>query len=125
MAGPHGDMSHTPFPYALWPLEAILEGMTQAARASAQRRLSAKRRKQNGTTLRPGGETPLWNRLVEEVQPLLKRRGEKAQLGRLLGVHRQAINEYFVARTRMPDAERVLLLQEWLRIRGAGKKPAW
>jgi len=40
-------------------------------------------------------------------------------------VHRQAVNEYFVSRTRMPDAERTLLLQEWLQARRPGKRPAW
>ena len=37
-------------------------------------------------TLAAGTSTPLWNQLVGEVLPLLKRRGEKAQLARLLGV---------------------------------------
>src|ERR1044071_1257466 len=104
-------MAFTPVPLSAWPLEAVLGAMDDAARASARRRMSAKRRPQNGATIRPGPETPLWNKLVADVLPLLKARGEKARLARLLGVHRQALNEYLVARTRMPDAERVLLLQ--------------
>lgn len=117
-------MAFTSTPLSAWPFEMLLGALSDIARASAQRRLS-RRRPQNGATLRPGPDTPLWNQLVAEVQPLLRRRGEKAQLARLLGVHRQAVNEYFVALTRTPDAERVLLLQEWLRVRKAGKRPSW
>lgn len=101
----------------------LIASLTAPARASARYRKSARRRA--GSTVRPGPGTPLWNRLVEEVRPLLKVRGEKAQLARLLGVQRQAVNEYFVSRRRMPDAERVLLLQEWLRVRKSGKHPSW
>ncbi len=93
------------------------------ARASARRCL-APRRKSGGTT-RPGRDTPLWNKLAAEVRPLLKKRGEQAQLARLLGLHRQAVNEFFASGSRMPDAERTLLLLEWLRVHRAGKKPAW
>jgi hypothetical protein len=110
-------------PYSLRPFEDLLKILSADARASIRRRGTW--RNPGGTTLRPGSGTPLWNRLVAAVQPLLKARGEKAQLARLLGVHRQAVNEYFVSRTRMPDAERTLLLQEWLRVRRSGKRPAW
>ena len=118
-------MAHTPTPLSLWPLEAVLAAISESARASARRRLSPRRTSRGGGTIRPGADTPLWNRLTDEVRPLLKGRGEKAQLGRLLGVHRQAVNEYFVTRNRMPDAERVLLLQEWLLVRKSGKRPSW
>lgn len=101
----------------------LLAGLTAPARASARYRMSPRRRA--GATIRSGPGTPLWNRLVDEVRPLLKVRGEKAQLARLLGVQRQAVNEYFVSRRRLPDGERVLLLQEWLRVRRAGQRPSW
>ena len=117
-------MAFTPVPYSAWPVEAVLGAISNLARASARKRMSARRPKVGGTTIRPGADTPLWNQLVAEVRPLLKVRGEKAQLARLLGVQRQAVNEYFVSRRRMPDAERVLLLQEWLRVRKSGKRPS-
>ncbi len=110
-------------PPSLRPFEALIEILSPEARASYRRRSS--RRNPGGATLRPGVGTPLWQRLVKDVQAFLRRRGEKAQLARLLGVHRQAVNEYFVSRTRMPDAERTLLLQEWLRVRRQGKRPGW
>ncbi len=116
-------MAFNSTPPGLRPFAALLEALSPEARASVRRRAS--RKNPGGATLRPGSGTPLWQRLVKSVQPLLQRRGEKAQLARLLGVHRQAVNEYFVSRTRMPDAERTLLLQEWLKARRQGKRPGW
>src|SRR5260221_12685318 len=110
-------MAFTSIPLSAWPLEAVLGAISAQARASARRRMARRRAGRSGTTIRSGADTPLWNKLVDEVRPLLKPRGEKAQLARLLGVPRQSVNEYFVSRHRMPDAERVLLLQEWLRVR--------
>ena len=112
-----------PTPARLRPFEELVALFTAAGKASYRRR--ATWRNPGGATLRPGPATPLWNALVAQVRPRLKRRGEKAQLARLLGVHRQAVNEYFVSQTRMPDAERTLLLQEWLRARVAGRRPGW
>ena len=104
-------------------LEELWKIFTPVARASA--RLRGLPRNPGGATLRPGPATPLWNRLATQVRPFLKHRGEKAQLARLLGVHRQAVNEYFASGSRMPDAERTLLLLEWLRVRQQGKRPGW
>ena len=87
----------------------------QAARAA--RRRGEVRRVRRGATLRPGPETVFWNALVDHVRPHLHRRGEKANLARILEVPRQRINEYFVARTMMPDAERLLHVLAWLAAR--------
>lgn len=116
-------MSAIPIPYSLRPIGDLIDTLTAKGRASA-RALHGPRRKV-GATLRAGTATPLWNQLVKEISPFLKARGEKARLAHLLGVHRQAVNEYFVSRSRMPDAERVLLLREWLLARQAGKRPGW
>ena len=116
-------MAKTPFPSSLWPIEILLDSLSPAARTSARRRMGPRRTV--GATIRPGRDTPLWNQLVADIRPLLGKRGEKAQLARLLGLQRQAVNEYFVSNRRMPDAERTLLLLEWLRLRQAGKKAAW
>jgi hypothetical protein len=116
-------MSFDSIPPGLRPFEVLLKVLSPEARSSYSQQ--ARRRIPGGATLRPGPATPLWYQLVAEVRPFLKQRGEKAQLARLLGVHRQAVNEYFVSRTRMPDAERTLLLQEWLRARRSGKRPGW
>lgn len=116
-------MAKIPFSYSLWPIEVLLGSLSATARTSARRRMAPRR--SVGATIRPGRDTPLWNQLVADIRPLLRKRGEKAQLARLLGLQRQAVNEYFVRSRRMPDAERTLLLLEWLRLRQAGRKPAW
>jgi hypothetical protein len=67
-----------------------------------------------GGTMRPGKETPLWNALAAAIRPHLRGRGNQANLGRLFGLNRQTVHAYFVARTRMPDAERTLQLLTWL-----------
>lgn len=115
-------MPYSSLPPGLAFFEALFGFLSPAGRASV--RLRGLPRNPGGATLRPGRETPLWNRLVTQIRPLLKRRGEKAQLARLLGVHRQAINEYFVSQSRMPDAERTLLLTEWLEARRKNQRPS-
>lgn len=85
---------------------AFLEQRRRAFRATRPTR--------KGATLRPGRETPLWNALVAEVRPQLRKYGTQVNLGRLLGLDRQTINAYFITRTRMPDAERTLQLLTWL-----------
>jgi hypothetical protein len=109
-------------PAKLQSLEALFAILSPEGRASARKR--GLPRNPGGATLRPGTATPLWKRLVTQVRPLLKHRGDKAQLARLLGVHRQAVNEYFVSETRMPDAERTLLLLEWLEARKRSARPS-
>ena len=102
----------------------LVEGLTAVAQESARRLARSyheANRRRVGATLRPGNNTPLWNALVLEMRPLLKRRGAKAVLARMLGLPRQRIHDYVVGRGRMPDAERTLLLMEWLAVR---KRPA-
>lgn len=113
--GRNQNMTAPRLPAGLGSLADLIEVLSPEARASYQKRRRSIHA--SGATLRPGKTTPLWNKLKSEILPLLKPRGEKAQLARLLGVHRQAINEYFTSETRMPDAERTLLLSEWLATR--------
>jgi hypothetical protein len=105
---------------------APVELLTLAARESARRLARTYHeatRPRIGATLRPGRDTPLWNALVAEIRPLLKRRGEQAILARLLALPRQRVHEFVVRRGRMPDAERTLLLMEWLATRRRRKTP--
>jgi hypothetical protein len=67
-----------------------------------------------GATLRPGVDTPLWLTLVAQTRPYLRTRGAKALLARELGLDPSRISQFFVTRTASPDAERTLLLLEWL-----------
>jgi hypothetical protein len=82
------------------------------------------RQRRKGRTLRPSPDTPLWNALAAEVRPHLRKYGTQANLGRVLGLDRQTINAYFVARKRMPDAERTLQLLAWLIAVRKGARPA-
>lgn len=70
--------------------------------------------RRGGGTLRPGGETPLWNELRRELKPHLRKYGTQANLGRLLGLPRQRINGFVTGCGEMPDAERTLQLIAWL-----------
>lgn len=94
----------------------------ELARAAARHVLRPPPRR--NATLRPGPDTPLWNALVAAVRAQLRRRGEKINLGRELGVPPQRIHEYFVARTAAPDAERTLTLLVWLARRSPSDRPA-
>jgi hypothetical protein len=91
--------------------------------ADQRRSFRLARRPRRGRTLRPGTDTPLWNALVAEVQPHLRKYGAQVNLGRVLGLDRQTINAYFVARSRMPDAERTLQLLVWLIASRQGRTP--
>jgi hypothetical protein len=75
-------------------------------------------RRKVGSTIRPGPETPLWNELARFAASQVGRTyGDKAALGRILGVPRQRVHEYLVANRACPDAERVLALLVWLSTR--------
>lgn len=104
----------------------IVDGLTIVARESAlklNRFLAEKSRRRYGGTLRPGPHTPLWNAYLASAKPFLQRHGEKARLARLIGVPRQRISDYLNGRGRMPDAERTLLLLDWLAARQRGSNP--
>lgn len=86
------------------------------------RRLQSNRTR--GHTMKPGADTPLWNELVKQLQPHLRKRGEKARLARLLGLPRQRVHQLLRARTACADAERTLLLLCWLAAKAEGRELA-
>jgi hypothetical protein len=71
--------------------------------------------------LSPGVRTPLWNELVRQVRPHLRRRGSKNLLAHLLGIPRQRLYVCLKARRACLDAERTLLLLAWLQARQQGR----
>lgn len=99
---------------------ALMEAAVETARV-AMRTLPRSRPKRRGQTLRPGPGTPLWNELAEAVRGQLTRYGEKARLGRILGLPRQRVNDLLKAKRHLPDAERTLLLLAWLQTRQQGR----
>lgn len=102
-----------PLPMVL--VEDFIQAAIDAARAArAARPPAAPRPRPRSLTLRPGSDTPLWNELVRQVRPHLRRYGAKAQLARLLGLPRQRLQDCLKAKSASLDAERTLLLLGWL-----------
>ncbi len=93
--------------------EGLAEVVCLGAKA-AHRAYKIRTRQSRGGTLRPGTETPLWNALAAEARRRTRRRGDKVNLGRHLGVPRQRIHEYLKAGSAAPDAERTLQLLLWI-----------
>jgi hypothetical protein len=78
------------------------------------------KRPPRGAILQPGPDTPRWNALADAATKLLRRRGDKTKLARILGISRQRLHLLLKARTACPDAERTLLLLEWVHVRERG-----
>jgi hypothetical protein len=106
------------------PLLAIIDRLGEVAEESARRAAAQRKRRapKRGLTLQPGPDTPLWNELVRQVAPLLRRRGSKVHLARILGIPKQRLNVCLKARTGALDAERTLLLLAWLAARRSGRE---
>ena len=102
-------------------VDSLAGSAVELGRSNVKRMLRKPR--PSGACLHPGLDTPLWNALAAAVRPYLKKRGEKAQLARLLYVHRPRVHAYFVHGSAMPDAERTLLLLQWLASRRRGGRP--
>ena len=97
-------------------IEVVLRHTWEMARQAPRAfRIEMKRRtRRGGGTLRPGRETPFWNELRRQLRPQLRRYGDQAKLGRLLGLPRQRVNAFLTGGEEMPDAERTLQLLWWL-----------
>lgn len=103
-----------PLPVQL--VEDLIGAAVAAARAARREhaRASRERRARPRVTLRPGVNTPLWNELVRQIRPHLRKYGSKAQLARLLGLPRQRLQDCLKAGSASLDAERTLMLIGWL-----------
>lgn len=105
-----------PVELAFMLVEEALKAASRAADARRQRRIPKR-----GLTLQPGPDTPLWNELVRQVRPHLRKRGAKNQLARILGLSRQRIYLCLKTGEACLDAERTLLLLAWLCARTQGR----
>tara|TARA_R110002072_G_scaffold260834_1_gene419448 strand:- start:73 stop:429 length:357 start_codon:yes stop_codon:yes gene_type:complete len=106
---------------AVWAdLGEALAAVTLAAGKAVNKKL---RRRRRGAylTRRPGPETPMWNACVEMLRIELQQRGAKVRLARYLGVPKQRVTDFVTNRSRMPDAETLLQILEWLSRRRAGE----
>jgi hypothetical protein len=116
-----------PIPTALAIPATIAEALFSAAGTMIHEGIQKARkpkRRSVGATLRPGKSTPLWNTLVTQLKPYMEEHGAQANLARILGVQRQTINTWVTSKTRMPDAERTLLLISWLIAKQQGINPS-
>src|SRR5688572_5031644 len=102
-------------PWEIELMERLVEAAIAAGREAAKARARGRPRPARPRlTLRPGADTPLWNELVRQIRPHLRRYGAKAKLARLLGVPRQRLQDCLKAKSACLDAERTLLLLGWL-----------
>ena len=100
----------------------ILAEEAERAAREAMRAVKHGFRERRGETLRPGAATPLWNELVKQAQPFLRKRGSKAQLARLLKLPRQRLHDCLKAQSACLDAERTLLLMCWVAAHRDGRE---
>jgi hypothetical protein len=114
-----------PSPAQPSPLGTLVLNLWDAVRTPSEPEKKPRRRTSGrpryNCTLRPGTDTPLWNELVNIATPLLRKRGTKAHLARILDLPRQRLNTFFVRHSATPDAERTLLLLVWIAQRQRGK----
>jgi hypothetical protein len=100
----------------------LSELLAKAAEVSAkrlQKRLKPRRRV-SYKTRRPGEDTLMWNACVGLLRNELKPFGSKVRLARFLGIPKQRLNDYLKGRSRMPDAETLLQMLNWLAQKRAG-----
>jgi hypothetical protein len=111
-----GMMPYVPSKLAgLIALAEVIDAIGRELEKEMHKRREVRRpRIKRGATLRPGGDTPLWNALISLVEPRLRRRGARTLLARELSLHRARPGEFFKRRSAMPDAERTLRLLVWL-----------
>jgi hypothetical protein len=102
--------------------EALFDAAARAARDAARHAIQSRRPRYRGHALRPGPDTPLWNELVQQALLLLRKRGSKAKLARILGLPRQRLQDCLKARTACLDGERTLLLLCWISARHQGRE---
>jgi hypothetical protein len=110
--------------YYLKVMGDLLSDLVDDAAFRAKERRDAKRfqaRKRIGATLRPGKDSPLWNRLRADLRSQVRKRGEQVNLARVLGLPRQQVNSFLTRGDRMPDAERTLIMLAWIAALKAGR----
>lgn len=99
----------------------IAQALDVAASTGARRTRAAlrSRRTKPYRTRRPGATSPLWNVCATKLRRALACRGAKARLARYLGIPRQRLTDFLLARTRLPDAELTLRMLHWPHTRPA------
>lgn len=105
----------------LWlDLGGLLADAAEAGARQVKKQLKARRRA-SYLTRRPGADTPMWNACTVLLREQLKQRGTKVRLARFLGIPKQRLSDYLANGSRMPDAETLLQILNWLAHKQAGR----
>jgi transcriptional regulator with XRE-family HTH domain len=97
--------------------------LADAAEAGAQELKKQLKPRRGGSylTRRPGTDTPMWNACAALLREELRPYGAKARLARFLGVPKQRLSDYLKNGSRMPEAETLLQILNWLAQKQGGR----
>jgi hypothetical protein len=99
------------------------ELLAAAAEAGAKQVKKQLKRRRRGSylTRRPGEDTPMWNACAALLREQLRPHGSKVRLARFLGIPKQRLSDYLKNGSRMPEAETLLQILNWLAQKQAGR----
>lgn len=101
-------------------LGALLADAAEAGARQMKKQLKPRRRG-SYLTRRPGADTPMWNACAALLREELKPHGSKVRLARFLGMPKQRLSDYLKNGSRMPDAETLLQILNWLAEKQGGR----
>ncbi len=105
----------------LWlDLGGLLADAAEAGAKQVRKSLKPQRRG-SYRTRRPGADTPMWNACATLLRQELKPYGSKVRLARYLGIPKQRLSDFLKNGSRMPEAETLLQILNWLAQKQAGR----
>jgi transcriptional regulator with XRE-family HTH domain len=105
----------------LWlDLGALLADAAEEGAKQVKKQLRPRRRG-SYLTRRPGTDTPMWNTCAALLREELKPYGSRARLARYLGIPKQRLSDYLKNGSRMPEAETLLQILNWLAQKQGGR----
>jgi len=111
---------HPAFGGVILVLELLRLGAMAVGESVEKRRARARkatREARPGQALFAGVNTPLWNALALALKSECRKRGDQVKLARMVGLSRQRMNNFLHGKGGLPDAERTLVLLNWLAAR--------
>lgn len=105
----------------LWlDLGGLLAEVAEVSARQLRKKLKPTRR-ESYLTRRPGDDTPLWNACAAMLRAELKPYGSKVRLARYLGIPKQRVTDFLKNGSRMPEAETLLQMLNWLAQKRTGR----
>jgi hypothetical protein len=108
---------HPAFGGVILALEILRQGALAVGESVSKRRARGKkasRQARPGQALFAGVNTPLWNALASALKSECRKRGDQVKLARMVGLSRQRMSNFLHGKGGLPDAERALVLLNWL-----------